>query len=176
MGKDPWASNPARPQSMNGWSYVENNPVNLVDPLGETPFRAEYCKTAFLPSEYANCVRHEYGLKAFDFFSFETADVGFPFLGSSGCWYGPVPYRAKGYLEGTSVAVVAGVGFISGNEIVYDFATMEQQKFKYVGAMGQDAGGVTVSQYVGVISGFKTQRFGWDQTALQVTTGGLSPS
>jgi RHS repeat-associated protein len=33
--KDPWLGNELRPQSMNGWSYVENNSINLTDPSGK---------------------------------------------------------------------------------------------------------------------------------------------
>jgi RHS repeat-associated protein len=37
MGRDPWSGQPRLPQTMNGWSYANNNPVNLVDPNGENP-------------------------------------------------------------------------------------------------------------------------------------------
>ncbi len=34
MSKDPWPGDATRPQTLNGWSYVENNPVNRIDPTG----------------------------------------------------------------------------------------------------------------------------------------------
>ena len=32
--KDPWAGDTSRPRTLNGFTYVANNPVNLVDPEG----------------------------------------------------------------------------------------------------------------------------------------------
>jgi len=34
LSKDPWSGTPLYPQTMHGWTYVENNPVNRVDPTG----------------------------------------------------------------------------------------------------------------------------------------------
>ena len=34
LTRDPWPGNIYRPQSLNGWSYVEGNPINRVDPSG----------------------------------------------------------------------------------------------------------------------------------------------
>ncbi len=34
VAKDPWEGDDLQPQSLNGWSYVESNPVNRVDPSG----------------------------------------------------------------------------------------------------------------------------------------------
>jgi RHS repeat-associated protein len=31
LSKDPWMGDPVRPQSLNGWGYVEGNPINRVD-------------------------------------------------------------------------------------------------------------------------------------------------
>ncbi len=166
MGKDMWSGDGRRPQSMNGWSYVGNNPINLIDLTGETPFRADYCMTAFLPSEYAHCVRQEYGVKGFDFFSFEDPDEGFDFLGGSGCWYGPVPYRAPGYVEGLSTVAGAAIHGTSGSEVVYDFATMQRQSFTYRGGVLQDNGGVIASEYIGEVYGFRTSRFGWNSYTI----------
>ncbi|MCP4362764.1 MAG: RHS repeat-associated core domain-containing protein, partial [Chloroflexi bacterium] len=43
MGKDMWSGFRGRPQTMNGWSYVNNNVPNLVDPTGKFP---EDCRSA----------------------------------------------------------------------------------------------------------------------------------
>jgi RHS repeat-associated protein len=34
LAKDPWPGDPFRPLSLNGWGYVEGNPINRVDPTG----------------------------------------------------------------------------------------------------------------------------------------------
>jgi RHS repeat-associated protein len=34
LSRDPWAGDPLRPGSMNGFNYVEANPINHVDPSG----------------------------------------------------------------------------------------------------------------------------------------------
>ena len=34
ISQDPWQGNMRRPQTLNGYSYVSNNPVHLVDPSG----------------------------------------------------------------------------------------------------------------------------------------------
>jgi len=34
LSRDPWSGDVMRPGSMNGWNYVEGNPVNRVDPSG----------------------------------------------------------------------------------------------------------------------------------------------
>jgi RHS repeat-associated protein len=41
MGKDPWFGSPLWPQSMNGWSYVDNNPAGFRDPTGFIRERGE---------------------------------------------------------------------------------------------------------------------------------------
>lgn len=37
LSKDAWEGSSLRPQSLNGWSYVEGNPVNSTDPSGMFP-------------------------------------------------------------------------------------------------------------------------------------------
>jgi RHS repeat-associated protein len=34
VSRDPWPGSGWRPQALNGWSYVENAPTNLIDPSG----------------------------------------------------------------------------------------------------------------------------------------------
>ncbi len=36
LSRDPWEGDALRPGSMNGWNYVEGNPVNLLDPSGHS--------------------------------------------------------------------------------------------------------------------------------------------
>jgi RHS repeat-associated protein len=52
--RDPWSGDQLRPGSMNGWGYVEGNPVNRVDPSGMCAYGdtacqaiARYIETAF---------------------------------------------------------------------------------------------------------------------------------
>jgi hypothetical protein len=35
--KDSWQGNFTRPLSLNGWNYVQNNPINRIDPSGHSP-------------------------------------------------------------------------------------------------------------------------------------------
>ena len=148
MGRDPWRGNMSNPQSMNGWSYVEGNPTNLIDPTGQTAFRAAYCSGWYSSTNYAICVRNEYGLEPI---GPEDIDFTFNFLGEPRCWHGPVPYRGKGYLEGSSSTYALLGGTIRGEEVVYNFATMQRQNFEYTGIVGQDSIAASASQYFGVI-------------------------
>ena len=42
QSRDTWKGDANRPLSMNHWSYVESNPVNLTDPTGHKPFSLGY--------------------------------------------------------------------------------------------------------------------------------------
>lgn len=165
MGKDPWSGNPGKPQSMNGWSYVDNNPINWTDPTGRTPFRAQHCIEAgfFYPEDYGNCVRQVYGLTSGILLQIQNSDYGYPFHGGPWCWYGPVPYRASGYLEGASGTGSIFAGVTGGAEIVYDFATMQRQEFWYYGSVLQDSVGLTGGAYLGSVQGLRTTYFGQDK-------------
>jgi hypothetical protein len=84
-----------------------------------------------------------------------------PEYGRPGCWSGPVAYTAPGFIEGKSVAFLAGYGaaitFTPAWELVYDFATMERQPFRS-GAFGLASGtGATISgiQYHGTVFKFE---------------------
>ena len=151
MGRDPWRGNVSKPQSMNGWSYVEGNPANLIDPTGKTSYRAAFCSSFRSKLHYAECVRNVYGLEPK---VRESIDYTFKFRGDSECWYGPVPYRGKGYLEGRSSIYTLFLGTTRGEEVVYDFATMERQNFEYVGGAAQDGIATSVGQYAGTIGTF----------------------
>ena len=37
LSKDTWQGDYTRPQSLNGWGYVEENPINRIDPSGRAP-------------------------------------------------------------------------------------------------------------------------------------------
>jgi hypothetical protein len=45
LAKDPWPGDISRPQTLNGWSYVDNNPINRIDPSGR--FSNEAIATTF---------------------------------------------------------------------------------------------------------------------------------
>ena len=163
MGRDSWSGNARKPQSMNGWSYVENNPVNLTDPTGRFP---EHCKTEQSKHDYIACVITNYFPLIVDPYELDIrrGSISWPLviphelqegvLGEPGCYYGPIPYRAVGYLEGISGRLITGVGQI---ENVYNFATFERQYF--VGTAferSDDIAGGSLSRSVGVILGFRT--------------------
>jgi hypothetical protein len=74
--------------------------------------------------------------------------------GKPRCWEGPVSYTAPGYLEGASINFSFIIGATFATEIVYDFATMEKQKFtsKQIGiSIGIGVSGI---EYQGVIFNF----------------------
>jgi RHS repeat-associated protein len=150
MGKDPWNGNPGRPQSMNGWSYVDNNSVNLTDPTGMFP---DYCHRAGSAAEYEDCVRDYYHLRGpAPYYGPVSLDFQ-PFF-YDGCYYGPVPYVGTGYIEGRHFWGGPVIGYSGGTESVYDFAKMEQRNFKYQGFGFQDLIGVSGDQYAGMGYGF----------------------
>jgi RHS repeat-associated protein len=39
LSKDAWEGDELRPLTLNGWSYVQENPVNFIDPTGYTEWR-----------------------------------------------------------------------------------------------------------------------------------------
>jgi RHS repeat-associated protein len=152
MGRDPWSGNQQQPQSMNGWSYVGNSPINWVDPTGMIPKQfPDHCRKASSYPSYGDCVRAEYGVMYYhgdheDFVREYLNNVA-PTSDETGCYEGPVPYRARGYIEGLSADVGVAVSF--GLEMVYDFATMEKQNFGYVATPSLNAS----SLYGGVFKG-----------------------
>lgn len=149
-----WPGDRLRPQSMNGWNYVENNPLNLIDPTGQFP---EYCRTALTPIGYEHCVRSHFRLEPINDAG-DTAPQESRILGFPGCYYGEIPYRAEGYMEGLSGSVAGIAGFTGGREVVYDFATMERQNFNYFGGVlfSDTLLGGGGTNYVGVIRGFRS--------------------
>ena len=154
MGRDPWSGSLQNPQSMNGWSYVEGNSINLVDPTGLFP---DYCKDASGDWIYAQCVREHFGtVDARSPFWFEIDIWEYDIQGEPNCYYGAIPYSSTGYIEGSSGSVNAFVGGVRGLEVVYDFATMERQMFFYRGISGQDAVGGSYAESAGILWGFRS--------------------
>lgn len=45
MSKDVWEGNILRGQSLNGWTYVEGNPISQIDPSGKTPVSRNLCQS-----------------------------------------------------------------------------------------------------------------------------------
>ncbi len=100
---------------------MEGNPVNAVDPSGHFP---EYCQHMPTGKLYETCVLKSYGLLS----PINYSDLGASIEGSPGCYKGEIKYRTLGYLEGFGTNWFLGR---SGEEIVYDFATMERMEFTY---------------------------------------------
>jgi hypothetical protein len=143
---------------------VRGNPVNIVDSSGEFP---EYCRTLGTAIAYEDCVLKYYNLRPA-----ETPLTGKDVKEGLCGFYGPVHYRAQGYLEGV------GGFFVThrrGREIVYDFATWERNSFDYIGGshfdepspervlsegslggMNDSFVGIGAAQYAGLVQGLRT--------------------
>jgi RHS repeat-associated protein len=156
LTKDSWQGNYTRPLSLNGWNYVEANPVNLVDPSGHFPVWCQYAPSKAL---YEACVLAYYQLEPISYLS-----LGSNISGEKGCYEGKFNYRAPGYLEGVGGFVGPLLGdYIpstwGGVETVYDFATMERSSFWYIGPGISDAFlGAGIAQYGGGVAGFRSDR------------------
>ncbi len=156
MGRDPWSGDMKRPQSMNGWGYVEGNPINLMDPTGQKPFPDD-CRDAPDVLTYAKCIRKYYGVEPPDVNGLEVFYYGAGIISKyKGCWSGEVPYRAPGYLEGWSVQFGVFLNSVGGEEIVYDFATMERQVFTYDGTSWTPTIGLSAGAYAGRAYGLRS--------------------
>jgi RHS repeat-associated protein len=202
MGKDAWNGSGARPQSMNGWSYVNSNPTNLIDPSGMVPalpgpMFPSYCTTASAKWEYVYCVAKSFGIesdwgKLLVYKVAEEAGLNAPSFGqefdnamdrikgTSGCYWGPIPYRAAGYSEGLGFTSPLINAFSFGDEVVYDFGKMERGEFRYSGTRLSDSlvGSLGVSESAVNIEGFSS----WKDIASdyegisQVLTYGAGPN
>ena len=49
LSKDVWQGDYTRPQSLNGWGYVEGDPINHTDPTGWRKYRV--WASAFIPRD-----------------------------------------------------------------------------------------------------------------------------
>jgi RHS repeat-associated protein len=129
LSRDPWAGNILWSQTLNGWSYVENNPTNLIDPSGYCP--PSICRDEYGPFDpyYRQCAYWDMDcvLRNKSPQSFQKPDIESPFPPPL------VPNGANGYVEG-KVSIFSAVGCvwtIVGEEIVYDFQSRQRQKFTY---------------------------------------------
>jgi RHS repeat-associated protein len=184
MGRDPWSGNNLRPQSMNGWSYVDNNPINLTDRLGSFP---DYCRQSSSILQYEKCVQDHYGVDPPNDVRYEWArPVIGTVKGEPNCYWGEVPYRAPGYLEGVSGEFALVTAKIVGAEFVYDFATMERQTFSYSTYQYAFSNllGFSGGYYIGTAHGFRSWRnidadysgvFGFYYIGLGATVNPASP-
>jgi len=134
--------------SFNRWNYVEANPINLIDPTGQFPF---WCKSMSSRLGYEDCVRSFYNLSApkkYRVMPLERQE------GVPGCWSGPVAYKAPGYVEGYSKGYVFGIGYGQGEELVYDFGTMQKGKFSFETVNLAVQAGVAAMVYHGLVFEF----------------------
>jgi len=148
LTRDTWMGDYNRPLSLNKWTYVEANPINWVDPTGRFPF---WCKSMNARLGYENCVRSFYNLSAPRLYPVMPPERQ---EGSPGCWSGPVAYKAPGYLEGYSKTAVFGIGYSKGEELVYDFGTMEKGRFSYETVSLAIEAGLSAMVYHGLVFGF----------------------
>ncbi|NIR25766.1 MAG: hypothetical protein GWN77_02110 [Gammaproteobacteria bacterium] len=163
--------------------YARGNPVNLIDPTGQVPAFPEHCRQRQSKEDYAWCVLGYYNLKytaeppegyGFTHFIVNVDDVE----GTPGCWQGPVPYLAGGYAEGMSWG--SGPDRF-GEEVTYDWATMERQLYEYSGT-GFSVDSVTgvvianASTYASAIGGFRSNKSIEDEYSGEVVyfTNGAS--
>ena len=174
MGKDPWTGNRGSPQSMNGWSYVENNPGNLTDFTGMFP---DYCREKWDKVAYVRCVAKDYDIDTDQIkleryrWSGKSGDTGFDSVMDrikeigTDCFVGGIPYRGPGYSESLWSNEFLPIGgplafehtFKSrGIEIAYDFATFESRQFRFEGRYLTDSLGWSYGESVGLIRGFKS--------------------
>ncbi len=123
--------------------------MNFTDPSGKIP---EWIKSLNSAIAYEQAVLNYYKLEPS-----RKPLTGETVKGSPGCLWGPVPYKAPGYLEGL------GFAFLPrryGQEIVYDFATMERHAFSFKGSGGSDSLniGLNFTLYAGIVNGFTSER------------------
>ncbi len=151
--EDTWQGDQNQPMSYNGWLYVYANPVNYTNPTGH--MLSYSCQNMPTKALYELCILGQYGVEPISY-----SDLGQSVQGKPGCYSGPTAYRAPGYLEGAQWN--AGGGFptyLSGSEVVYNFARMERSDFTYSGLMfpaGVSFLGANI--YYGTVHGFMSNK------------------
>ncbi len=75
LARDPWSGDTLRPQSLNGFAYVEGNPVNRVDQNGKASTSCEYLPTPEYPG-------------ASEVYAEGSAAVATAYFGKWGAWMG----------------------------------------------------------------------------------------
>lgn len=152
LTRDTWGGDVNSPMSYNKWQYVYSNPINLIDPTGKFP---EWCRSKWTKWGYAKCVSDYYHIEPAGSIYF-NGDAVAKVKGSSGCWSGPIEYRAGGYIEGYSWF---GTVIWGGKEIVYSFARMERSEFTYIGGgLNDSALGGGIALYAGLAEGLRSDR------------------
>ena len=152
--------NPQIPEDWNLYTYTRDNPVNYTDPSGHY---VDLCQMMPTKGLYEACVLARYQLEPINLFA-----LGATVKGQQGCYTGPSAYRAPGFLEGADFYYGGWPMGLNGQEVVYDFATMERSNFSYFG--GQIGSFVTFiggSAYLGNVSGFPSNN------ALQQAYSGI---
>lgn len=139
LSRDPWEGADLWPQTMNGWSYVTGNPVNLTDASGLYPPIVEKLLSCY--SDNPDPICYEYGLlpgpvKGKTPIPPTLSSPTTPTISTypRQCRTGDM-FTSPGYAEGFAGSfsgnfVTEG---IQGIEIVYDFATMERASFEFAG-------------------------------------------
>ena len=183
MSRDPWTGDVSQPQTLNGWNYVEGNPVNLVDLTGLRAFPSHCGQNSSSKRNYILCVTKYFrvdppfqpnGKGWADFYtgvSEVLTDAGladgaltptYPtemITGAPFCYLGPVPYTGPGYYETNGSIDLLSV---AGEQIVYDFSSLTRNKFSYSGYLLDDdmrAGGLSFNAKVvafGRVKGFRS--------------------
>lgn len=153
ISKDVWIGSPERPLTLNGWNYVEGNPVNLVDSSGHFP--EQICLFNWVDS----CTRGRSELAPFDGYveglqinvaswladnSEETFMAGME---------DPVDFKKY-------IPFPYDPFFLSeyvGLEWTYDFVQKEWAVFAYKGSSYESPslGGQSFTIYNGVVNGFR---------------------
>jgi RHS repeat-associated protein len=180
---DPFEGVHGRPMSVNGYSWVEGNPINWVDPTGkctgQTRYECEMCcweryrgeEQSFSERNLESCIQTclnnisnpcpesgDWRLHSTDYENYcEFRDTGNIFSPDE-AWYfenngRQMIVNSSGYLEGISFSLGLGRGGQIGREIVYNFATFQRSTFSYDG-WGYTSFTAGGSMYFGKVDGF----------------------
>ena len=156
LSRDIWEGDPNQPMSYNTWLYAYGNPTNMIDPSGMI---CDGWRCATYPGDRS-------------FVSSSAARA----VASATCdersILALISPPDKGYFEGRSVVAAFTEGDISGDEIMYDFATMTRARFTYVGRVGFVVASLSASAYAGTLWGLTYD--GNPQTGMATMTSDYS--